>query len=208
MTRLSVPSEDVLGENYKITNITASNYNPTIDSTITVTITVKDVYGDEIEDEYVTITCNVGKFTKLNGSTISDTQSVIAQTDNDGEISLTYTCSEWGLVTFSANTKNIQIIVKGWRYIQGTNSSSWALQRNETMGRLILRNYLVPIAASWADFGGGTAYASDFAPHYQTKFEGNQDNVQFMVKGDGSFEYKNTRSSSANVYMQGEWTIK
>ena len=156
----------------------------------------------------MTITCNVGKFTKLNGSTISDTQSVIAQTDNDGEISLTYTCSEWGLVTFSANTKNIQIIVKGWRYIQGTNSSSWALQRNETMGRLILRNYLVPIAASWADFGGGTAYASDFAPHYQTKFEGNQDNVQFMVKGDGSFEYKNTRSSSANVYMQGEWTIK
>ena len=115
MTRLSVPSEDVLGENYKITNITASNYNPTIDSTITVTITVNDVYGDEIENDYVTITCNVGKFTKLNGSTISDTQSVTAQTDSNGEISLTYTCSEWGLVTFSANNTNIQVKTKGWK---------------------------------------------------------------------------------------------
>lgn len=117
MTRLSIPSEDVLGENYTITNITASEYNPTIDSTVTVTITVNDVYDDPVENKYVTTTCNIGKFTKLNNQTISDTQSVTAQTDSNGEISLTYTCSEWGLVTFSANEKNIQTRITGWKQI-------------------------------------------------------------------------------------------
>lgn len=122
MTRLTIPSEEVLGENYTITNITASNYNPKIDSTVTVTVTVTDVYGDPVANKYVTTTCNIGKFTKLNNQTISDTQSVTAQTDSNGEISLTYTCSEWGLVTFSANNTSTQVRVLGWKTIQSVSN--------------------------------------------------------------------------------------
>lgn len=121
--RLTAPSEDILGANYKITKIVASDYNPNIDSTITVTVTVKDVYDDPVENESVQVTCNIGKFTKLNGSTISDTQSVTAQTDSNGEISLTYSCSEWGLATFSANNTNTQINVQAIQ-IQHISTSS------------------------------------------------------------------------------------
>ena len=39
--RYNVEVEDVLGENYKITNIECSDYNPTIDGNITVTIVAK-----------------------------------------------------------------------------------------------------------------------------------------------------------------------
>ena len=53
--RLTAPSEDILGANYKITKIVASDYNPNIDSTITVTVTVKDVYDDPVENESVRI---------------------------------------------------------------------------------------------------------------------------------------------------------
>ena len=113
--RLTAPSEDILGANYKITKIVASDYNPNIDSTITVTVTVKDVYDDPVENESVQVTCNIGKFTKLNGSTISDTQSVTGNTDSNGQFALTYTCSEWGLATFSANNVKIQINVGGYR---------------------------------------------------------------------------------------------
>ena len=115
--RLTAPSEDILGANYKITKIVASDYNPNIDSTITVTVTVKDVYDDPVENESVQVTCNIGKFTKLNGSTISDTQSVTGNTDSNGQFTLTYTCSEWGLVTFSAKNHNTQIRVAGFRKI-------------------------------------------------------------------------------------------
>ena len=115
--RLTAPSEDILGANYKITKIVASDYNPNIDSTITVTVTVKDVYDDPVENESVQVTCNIGKFTKLNGSTISDTQSVTGNTDSNGQFTLTYTCSEWGLATFSAKNHNTQIRVAGFRKI-------------------------------------------------------------------------------------------
>lgn len=116
--RLTAPSEDILGANYKITKIVASDYNPNIDSTITVTVTVKDVYDDPVENESVQVTCNIGKFTKLNGSTISDTQSVTGNTDSNGQFTLTYSCSEWGLATFSAKNHNTQINVKGWKQVQ------------------------------------------------------------------------------------------
>ena len=53
--RLTAPSEDILGANYKITKIVASDYNPNIDSTITVTVTVKDVYDDPVENESVQV---------------------------------------------------------------------------------------------------------------------------------------------------------
>ena len=115
--RLTAPSEDILGANYKITKIVASDYNPNIDSTITVTVTVKDVYDDPVENESVQVNCNIGKFTKLNGSTISDTQSVTGNTDSNGQFTLTYTCSEWGLATFSAKNHNTQIRVAGFRKI-------------------------------------------------------------------------------------------
>lgn len=115
--RLTAPSEDILGANYKITKIVASDYNPNIDSTITVTVTVKDVYDDPVENESVQVTCNIGKFTKLNGSTISDTQSVTGNTDSNGQFTLTYSCTEWGLATFSANNSNIQIKVTGVKTI-------------------------------------------------------------------------------------------
>ena len=107
--RLTAPSEDILGANYKITKIVASDYNPNIDSTITVTVTVKDVYDDPVENESVQVTCNIGKFTKLNGSTISDTQSVTGNTDSNGQFTLTYSCTEWGLVTFSANNVSFNV---------------------------------------------------------------------------------------------------
>ena len=54
--RYNVQASTILGDNYKITNIECSDYNPTIDDYITVTITVNDVYGDSVEGENVTVT--------------------------------------------------------------------------------------------------------------------------------------------------------
>ena len=130
--RLTAPSEDILGANYKITKIVASDYNPNIDSTITVTVTVKDVYDDPVENESVQVTCNIGKFTKLNGSTISDTQSVTGNTDSNGQFTLTYSCTEWGLITFSANNTSKQVHVTGWREITAGTGRLWVNDETKT----------------------------------------------------------------------------
>jgi len=113
--RYNVQASDVLGENYKITSVECSDYNPSIDSTITVTISVNDVYGDAISGESVTVTASEGNFTQLNGSDITASDSVTGTTNSSGQFTLTYTCSEWGLITFSANNKTTQVKVGGYK---------------------------------------------------------------------------------------------
>ena len=115
--RYNVAASAVLGENYEITNIECSDYNPSIDGNITVTITVTDVYGDAISGESVTVTVSEGTFTQLNGSDITSASSVTGTTNSSGQFTLTYNCTSWGLITFVANTEKLQIKVTGWKQI-------------------------------------------------------------------------------------------
>jgi len=115
--RYNVAASAVLGENYKITNIGASDYNPSIDGNITVTITVTDVYEDPIEGENVTVTASGGTFTELNGSSITAAATVTGTTNSSGQFTLTYNCTQWGLITFVANTTSTQIRVTGFKQI-------------------------------------------------------------------------------------------
>ena len=116
--RSNVSIAEILGENYKITNIECSDYNPQIDGNITVTITVTDVFGDAISNESVTVTASEGNFTQLNGTSITAAATVTATTNISGQFTLTYNCSVWGLITFSAKNHNTQINVKGWKQVQ------------------------------------------------------------------------------------------
>ena len=121
--RYNVEVEDVLGENYKITNIECSDYNPSIEGNITVTITVNDVYGDAVSGESVTVVASEGTFTQLNGSDITAASSVTGTTNSSGQFTLTYNCSELGLITFTANNKTTQIKVTGWKQVATTTVS-------------------------------------------------------------------------------------
>jgi len=128
--RYNVQASTILGDNYNITNIEASDYNPTIDDYITVTITVNDVYGDAISDESVTVTASEGNFTQLNGSDITASDSVTGTTNSSGQFTLTYTCSEWGLITFVANNRSTQVNVTGFKKI--AENTTYTLMVDET----------------------------------------------------------------------------
>ena len=83
-------------------SISCSNYNPTIDTDISVTVKVTNQAGNPVVGHTVSILKN-------NSSWKSGT------TGSNGEFTTTYTCSEWGLTTFSANNVKIQINVGGYR---------------------------------------------------------------------------------------------
>ena len=115
MTTYYVTSEELLGDNYLNIDIACSSYNPTIDGTVTVTVTVKDVYGDAVSGEEVTVTASEGNFTAYNGSSITGATSHTGTTDSNGQFTLTYTASVWGLITFTAPNASTQIKVKGFK---------------------------------------------------------------------------------------------
>ena len=139
--RYNVQASTILGTNYKITNIEASDYNPSIDGNITVTITVNDVYGDAIEDENVTVTATEGTFTQLNGSDITSASSVTGTTNSSGQFTLTYSCTEWGLITFSANNMYNQIKVTGFKKVlNNITYSLWVDESTKTAAVLANRS--------------------------------------------------------------------
>ena len=85
-------------------SISCSNYNPTIDTDISVTVKVTNQAGNPVVGHTVSILKN-------NSSWKSGT------TGSNGEFTTTYTCSEWGLTTFSANNMYNQIKVTGFKKV-------------------------------------------------------------------------------------------
>ena len=101
-------------------SISCSDYNPTIDSEISVTVKVTNQAGNPISGQSISIAKN--NVAWKNGVTGSN-----------GEFTTTYTCSEWGLVTFSAKNHNsLQILVKGFKKIYESTSGRYSLFVDES----------------------------------------------------------------------------
>ena len=199
--RYNVQASDVLGENYKITSVECSDYNPSIDSTITVTISVNDVYGDAVSGESVTVVASEGTFTQLNGSDITAASSVTGTTNSSGQFTLTYSCTEWGLITFSANNTNIQVNVIGFK-----SKSMWngTLYYDNEKVQYVLDwqgsgNYH---ASSWTDSGAFDTVPSDLRPkQYVYSTLGDTRMTVRVNAGTGKIQYV-TSAQISNPYFQ------
>ena len=208
--RYNVAASAVLGDNYKITNIVCSDYNPNIDSTITVTVSVDDVYGDAVSGESVTVTVSEGNFTQLNGSNITSASSVTGTTNSSGQFTLTYACSEWGLATFSANTSSTHILVEGWKQVWSAESNKIVAYTDGTHGRLIIDGLVrstVPI--SFGNYGTGTPL-SGIAPLKSIFCLISNAEIITMIASNGKIYFKsNTGVAQSNVTVHGqvEWGI-
>jgi len=200
--RYNVPASDVLGENYKITSVECSDYNPAIDGTITVTISVNDVYGDAVSGESVTVTASEGTFTQLNGSDITSASSVTGTTNSSGQFTLTYNCSVWGLITFSANTTNTQIKVTGWKLMETKESAKVKVYANESMIALSIQDTFTLPANGDRTIA---TISSQYAPKYQvtTNFHPVNKQMTAIDTAGAIVVYNNTSLTTgiARVYV-------
>ena len=195
-------STEVLGDNYSIISLECDEYNPNIDGTVTLTVTAKSVYGNPIEDMEIPVTASEGNFTELNGSSITAASTVTGTTDSNGEFTLTYACSEWGLITFSANNVSLQIKVKGFK-----SKSMWngTLYYDNEKVQYVLNwqgsgNYN---ASSWTDSGAFDTVPSDLRPKqyvYSTLTD-----IRMVVRVNyttGKLQYVTGGASISNPYFQ------
>ena len=88
--------------------ISSSNYNPTIDSSVTITVKAVSTDGGPVP--------NCPFVLNANGTDVSLTAGT------NGIATYTYTCSSWGLHTFSVSDNSIQINVKGWKKYRNDNN--------------------------------------------------------------------------------------
>ena len=195
----------------EITNIECSDYNPTIDDYITVTITVNDVYGDSVEGENVTVTASEGTFAQLNGSDITSASSVTGTTNSSGQFTLTYNCSVWGLITFVANNYHNQINVVGWKRVWSNTPSDSKIQvfRNATHCRLKFTGYAASnMTTTWTQYGSA-AFLNDWKPDQAVAFIGYDYTFLLRVTDDGKLQWRTVTGTltNKNLYGQYEWSI-
>lgn len=209
--RFNVDIDDVLGSNYLVTSISCSSYNPSIDGTITLTVTVKDVYGTAVSGESVLVTASSGSFTGYNGSSITSASSYTGTTNPSGQFTLTYSCTEWGLITFSANNTNNQINVAGWKEVWRNTSSNPKIQvfRNADHCRLKFSAYTVSsMDTTWVQYGS-TAFLDNWKPSQAILFIGYDYTFLLRVTDDGKLQWRTVTGtlSNKNLYGQYEWSI-
>ena len=202
--RYNVAASAVLGENYKITSVECSDYNPSIDEDITVTITVTDVYEDPIEGENVTVTASEGTFTQLNGSDITSDSSVTGTTNSSGQFTLTYNCSEWGLITFTANNTSTQVHVTGWREITAGTGKLWVNDETKTAVFYFTRTGAITTEISYA-----AAIPSGYRPYSNVRMIAHNSTsavTKVGVEGDGTVRLTSSSYSSTSLTVSCQIT--
>ena len=86
--RSNVSIAEILGDNYYIDKLTSSDYSPAVGDTVTITLLVKDVFGDPVTGQTRTVTCTEGSFVSVNGTSITATDSVEVTTGSSGTVTL------------------------------------------------------------------------------------------------------------------------
>ena len=96
---------DRLPQTYQHIVIEPSDYNPTIDDTITVTITVTDQSDTPVTGFTVPLKVNNESITGL-------------VTNSSGQVVYNYSCDDWGTIKFAVKSYTAFINVTGWRTVQ------------------------------------------------------------------------------------------
>lgn len=86
--RSNVSISEILGVNYYIDKLTSSDYSPSVGDTVTITLSVNDVFGDPATGQSRTVTCTGGQFVSMNGTSITATDSVDVTTGSGGTVTL------------------------------------------------------------------------------------------------------------------------
>ena len=86
--RSNVSIAEILGDNYYIDKLTSSDYSPSVGDTVSITLLVRDVFGDPANGQTRTVTCTEGSFVSVNGSSITASSSVDVTTGSGGTVTL------------------------------------------------------------------------------------------------------------------------
>lgn len=98
MTTKKIKTSDILGDNYYIYELTSSNYTPALNDTITITCTMKDVYGAAASGKSITLYQN-------------GTSKGAQTTNSSGVATWSITCSTAGLQKFNIKDTSIEVLV-------------------------------------------------------------------------------------------------
>ena len=164
-----------------------ASYNINIDTDVTITATVLDFNGEPVIGKSLTIYYD------------DETSIYTGTTNSNGQISTTYTCTEWGIHTFSIESYSIQINVVGWRI--PVNDANYTLKYNQYMVSASIHvASSVSVTPSTEEFGFDLLKDSN---HLDIDLRPNMPITQYLSNGallwiaDNSYRMKRKSPSSS-----------
>ena len=169
-------------------SISCSNYNPTIDTDISVTVKVTNQAGNPVVGHTVSILKN-------NSSWKSGT------TGSNGEFTTTYTCSEWGLTTFSANNVSLQIKVKGFKSKSMWNGTLYYDDEKVEYWVNYAPTTTLQVHNSWTDSGAFDVVPEELRPKMFVFSTTSDTRLTVRVHPDtGTLQYVNSVQMTDPIY--------
>ena len=176
-------------------SISCSNYNPTIDTDISVTVKVTNQAGNPVVGHTVSILKN-------NSSWKSGT------TGSNGEFTTTYTCSEWGLTTFSAKNHKCQINVQGWKKVIDQASSKIQVYTNGEVCQFSFQGSETINANGTTTLGKiNSDYAPNKAVTMQVHYTAHTISLSLGTDG-GLIVHNGSSTTSLNFYAECTYALK
>ena len=198
MVRFTVPIADILGNAYYRYELTSSNYNPTIDNTVTISVTVKSVFGNPINNKSVTL--------YQNGSSVGT-----ATTNVYGVATFSDTFSDWNMHHFVVGNVSLDLQANGYKSIWANTTSNPTIivYRNRDNARLFFNAHKTNFTTTWVQYGN-SAFMSSVAPLQSVVRLNNDATVLFSISSTGTLQWKSNTGATLNnktVYAQVDWSI-
>lgn len=195
MTRFTVPIVDILGNAYYSYQMTASTYNPTIDTSFTITVTVKTIFGNPVGNKSVIL--------YKDGTNVGS-----ATTNSSGVATWIITLTDWDIHHFKVANATLNLKASGWKTL--VNDGGYLIRTKDNCVQLTLNVASVSFPTSFTAFGGGAKVPTGYRPNASVVVPCKSNYPLFVaIMTDGTVERRTFNSSqqTAGAYAFAEWTI-
>lgn len=199
MVKFKVPLGDILGSAYYRYELTSSDYNPTIDSTITITCTCKNVLGNPIANKTLEL--------MMNG--VSQGTST---TNANGIATWSITFGLEGLKDYYIGNSHCILFVNKYHKIYDSNGLMWYVNTSTGISHITLNRSKISISAN-SNTVLKSAYSStdskvNYCPFTTHSIPTQQYDVFLSVNYLGEIRLYNYRSTSiSNASVQANTTL-
>ena len=211
--RSNVSISDILGDNYYIDKLTSNDYSPSVGDTVTITLLVKDVFGDPANGQTRTVTCTGGSFVSMNGTSITATDSVEVTTGSGGTVTLGLSVNVADTITVSSGMADCVVCSLA-------DTTSWTYYVNDSTYKVRYNDYRVNVDVSISGTSATTAFTSygatilsdELRPRYPIYTFSNEGNVLLLIKDNDTKLYRKSMTgsnqSNISIYAHLEWDRK
>ena len=211
--RSNVSIEQILGENYYIDRISSADYSPAVGDTVTITLLVKDVFGDPANGQTRTVTCTGGQFVSVNGTSITATDSVDVTTSSSGTVTLGLSVNVADTITVSSGMDDCVVCSLA-------DTTSWKYYINDSTYKVRYNDYRVNVDVSITGTSASTTLAAygaailsnELLPKYPVSAFSHDGQVLVQIKDNDTKLYRKSMTgsnqSNINIYAHLEWDRK